>query len=51
MCCYGTSVYVFIELIITLEFLLSVKMVEFFSKPTKNYQLNVRILLTVYEKK
>lgn len=39
------------ELIITLEFLLSVKMVESFSEPTKNYQLNVRILLFLYKRK
>lgn len=34
------------ELIIALEFLLSVKMVEFFSEPT-----NVKILMILYKKK
>lgn len=38
------------ELIITLDFLLSVKMVVFFSEPTNNYQLNVRILSILYKK-
>lgn len=38
------------ELIITLDFLLSVKMVLFFSEPTNNYQLNVRILSILYKK-
>lgn len=39
------------ELIITLEFLLSTKMVEFYSEPINNYQLNVRIVLNLYKKK
>lgn len=39
------------ELIITLEFLLSTKMVEFYCEPINNYQLNVRTVLNLYEKK
>lgn len=39
------------ELIITLEFLLSTKMVEFYSEPINNYQLKVGIVLNLYEKK
>lgn len=38
------------ELIITLEFLLSTKMVEFYSEPINNYQLKVGIVLNLYEK-
>lgn len=39
------------ELIITLEFLLCTKMVEFYCEPINNYQLNVRTVLNLYEKK
>lgn len=47
----GHLFMVLCELIITLEFLLSVKIVESFREPTNNYQLNVRILSILYEKK
>lgn len=50
MCCYGAMFMFLCELTITLEFLLSVKMVEFSSEPTNNYQLNVRIFSILYMK-